>query len=212
MGYLDTNKQEQALKKQRLLDSDDEIRLTLRERLKNKLKRPTSVKKTTFDLLPYTGVIGTENFIVSKGRFMEIFQLQGYNLDAMGDHLERVLHAYDELNRLYVYPFKVVTIYTPLDTMAQQRYYLNLAQQTDNPLYKKELMTSYYEMKYFSEHELNKEFFIFIYADTLEEIRECREDFLRYSGVLKILSIPYRKKKAVLFKLNNPMLKVLLED
>lgn len=208
---LDTTKLEKQLIEERYLEDTRETKPSFWERFFKKKKVTTDKRATTKQLLPYVGTVGKDNFIVYKERFVEVLMLQGYNLDTMsGAQLQRLIGEYDTLNRLYVYPFKVLTLHTPTDTYSQQRYYMKLAQKATNPIQKRILMENYHEMKYFAEHENNKEFFIFLYADTLEELQECRTDFLHYKGSLKIYPVPLHKKKAVFFKLNNPMTSVLV--
>ena len=140
--------------------------------------------------------------------FMDVLQLEGYNLSSMSAaERNEVIKQYEMLIKLYVYPFKIVTMYMPLDTRLQQNYYKRQAELASNPTYKRLLMEQYYEFKYYEENNFNKEFYIFLYGDTVEELRECRNDFFAYSGLLKVSTISYEKKKSIFFRLNNPLIR-----
>lgn len=174
---------------------------------KEKSEKPLvkETRKTTFDLIPYREVVGTGNYIRLEDGFVDVLELEGYNLGGMSDgEIREIIYYYETLVKLYVLPIKVVTIYTPLDTSRQQRYYLKLAAKTTNPEHKFLLHRAYNEMKWFGENNYNKEFYVFLYADTVEELREARQDFIRYSGNLKFHDVTYKKKRDLFFRLNNP--------
>lgn len=182
-----------------------------REHLKRLRKPPKVVRKTVLDVLPYKCFVNDRmHFIQFKEGFVEILALQGYNLNGINqDALADIVYSYRDLIKLYVFPIKILSLHTPLDTAPQQRYYQNLARKSMNPIHQQLLMENYYEMKYFSENELNKEFFVFLYAETISELIEYRDDFLTYAGNLKFLSLTPYRKKTVLFRLNNPLSKIL---
>lgn len=168
-------------------------------------KGSKETRKTTFDLVPYREIVGAGNYIRLEEGFLDILELEGYNLGGMSDsEIREIIYYYESLVKLYVLPIKVVTIYTPLDTSRQQRYYLNLAAKTTNPEHKYLLHRAYTEMKWFGENNYNKEFYVFLYADTVEELREARQDFIRYSGNLHFHDVTYKKKRDLFFRLNNP--------
>lgn len=203
---VDTKKREKELIKRRYI-ADKPKKKTLAQKLRGifpKKKAKSSIRKTTADILPYKGTIGSDALIEFKDGFVEVLLLEGYNFAGMGESLWDVLYDYEMLIKLYVAPFKMITIHTPINTTEQQRYYLKLAEQTTDPNRKKLLMENFYEMRYFAEHEQNKEFYIFLYGDTVKELLEARADFLRYCGTLKIKRISLNRKKSVFFRLNNP--------
>lgn len=214
---LNVDKEMRELEKRKFIEQTRKETQTplekLKEKLANKRKKNDKVRKTTLDILPYKGFVNErENFIElnNDNGFMEILSLQGYNLNGINqDALTDIVFSYRDLIKMYVFPFKVVSLHTPLDTAPQQRYYQSLAKITTNTIHQQLLMENYYEMKWFSENELNREFFVFIYAETLAELIEYRSDFLQYSGGLKVLPITKYKKTSVLFRLNNPLSQIL---
>lgn len=208
---FDTRKKEKELIKKKFIPD--------KKGVLNKKKRFSKVKKnkktksqknsTTLDLLPYKTVVGEDNVLQLNEGFMDILELKGYNMAGMdNEDLLHVIYQYESLVKMYVFPFKLITLYSPLDTSAQQKYYLDLINETTNLKHKKLLMETYYEMKWFQNNNYNKEFYFMIYADTLEELRECRNDFMQYKGDLSVGRITLEKKRAILFKLNNPTSKI----
>ncbi|TLQ49495.1 hypothetical protein FEZ33_00470 [Ruoffia tabacinasalis] len=208
---FDTRKKEKELIKKKFIPD--------KKGVLNKKKRFSRVKKnqktksqknlTTLDLLPYKTVVGEDNVLQLNEGFMDILELKGYNMAGMdNEDLLHVIYQYESLVKMYVFPFKLITLYSPLDTSAQQKYYLDLINETTNLKHKKLLMETYYEMKWFQNNNYNKEFYFMIYADTLEELRECRNDFMQYKGDLSVGRITLEKKRAILFKLNNPTSKI----
>lgn len=208
---LNIRKTEEELIKKKIIEDEygllPEGRLArLKRKFRELRERKPSVKKTTLDIVPYKGIIDAKNnFIINKNGFADVLLMQGYNLPGMSESAQmNLINSYNQLLCMYVYPFKNITIYTPIDTSEQQKYYKNLAARTTNKKLKRKLMETYFEMKYFSENDYNKEFYVIIYADTVEELRECRDDFIRYAGSISIHQIPYRRKKSLYFRLNNP--------
>ena len=212
---LDLQKETQKLEKQKYIQSSRKETQTrfeqFKERIKKSKKNPVMVRKTVLDVLPYKSFIHDRlHFIQYKEGFVEVLALQGYNLSGINqDALYDIVYSYRDLIKMYVYPFKVLSLNTPLDTTPQQRYYKKLAQKAKSNIQKQLLMETYYEMKWFSENENNKEFFVLLYAETVSELIENREDFMRYAGSLNIVPITPYKKKTVFFKLNNPMSPIL---
>lgn len=207
---FDTRKKEKELIKKKFIP---EKKGTKRKKHFSKVKKNVKVKGqknlTTLDILPYKTIVGEDNVLQLNDGFMDILELKGYNMAGMdNDDLLHVIYQYESLVKMYVYPFKLVTLYSPLDTSLQQKYYLDLINQTTNLKHKKLLMESYYEMKWFQDNNYNKEFYFMIYADTLEELRECRNDFMQYKGALSVSLITLEKKRAILFKFNNPTSKI----
>ncbi|MGO4936996.1 hypothetical protein ACTQ54_05040 [Fundicoccus sp. Sow4_H7] len=207
---FDTRKKEKELIKKKFIPEKEG---TKRKKHFSKVKKNVKVKGqknlTTLDILPYKTIVGEDNVLQLNDGFMDILELKGYNMAGMdNDDLLHVIYQYESLVKMYVYPFKLVTLYSPLDTSLQQKYYLDLINQTTNLKHKKLLMESYYEMKWFQDNNYNKEFYFMIYADTLEELRECRNDFMQYKGALSVSRITLEKKRAILFKFNNPTSKI----
>lgn len=207
---FDTRKKEKELIKKKFIPEKEG---TKRKKYFSKVKKNVKVKGqknlTTLDILPYKTIVGEDNVLQLNDGFMDILELKGYNMAGMdNDDLLHVIYQYESLVKMYVYPFKLVTLYSPLDTSLQQKYYLDLINQTTNLKHKKLLMESYYEMKWFQDNNYNKEFYFMIYADTLEELRECRNDFMQYKGALSVSLITLEKKRAILFKFNNPTSKI----
>ena len=214
---LDTTKKEKQLIKEGYIPDKAQGKVTLKHKFKqlltSKKKQMRATRKTSFDLLPYKGIATRDNFIRYKEGFAEVLELEGYNLGGMSDaEIYEIIDYYETLVKLYVLPFKMSTIYTPLDTTKQQQYYLNLASSTQNPKYKNLLHRTFLEMKWFAENNYNKEFYAIIYGDTVAELREAVGDFLRYCGQLKFKKVPYKKKRAFYFRLNNPSSAIFLDS
>lgn len=201
---FDTRQQEKELIRKGYIPSDKKkkSKFKLFNKNKNEKKLPA---QTTLDIMPVKGLVGRENFIRLENGFTDIFELQGYNLAGASDaEIWGVIKQYENLVKLYVMPMKVLTLYTPLDTKKQQDYYLRQAKQATNPTHRDILMNNYYEMQFFEQNNYNKEFYIQIFADTVQELRENRQDFMQYKGTLNIAEVPLKKKRAIFFRLNNP--------
>lgn len=206
--HLDLNKQEKALVKAKIIKQE-------KGKSSNKKglwpffqkKGPTSsLRKTTLDIMPYKGTIGSkEHFIVGKNKFYDLLRIVGVNFNGLSQRaLWDIVYQYEALLKLYVMPFKVITIYTPLETSATQHYYAELASFTETPKHKEILMENYFEMKWLSEHKLNKEFFVLLSGETVQDLRECRKDFINFAGSIKLLPVPLKQKRELYFRLNNP--------
>ena len=163
------------------------------------------------DVMPVKGITDEREggFIKLKDGYMEILQLGGYNLLGMEQsEIEEVIHSYEMLSVLYAFPYKVVSMNIPVNTSSQQQFYRKKLEQETNENKRYQLMTSLSEMEVLNEKANNKEFFIFIYGKTIEELKENRKDFIYYSGQLNVYPISINKKRIVLFRLSNAHLLV----
>ena len=136
------------------------------------------------DVMPVKGITDEREggFIKLKDGYMEILQLGGYNLLGMEQsEIEEVIHSYEMLSVLYAFPYKVVSMNIPVNTSSQQQFYRKKLEQETNENKRYQLMTSLSEMEVLNEKANNKEFFIFIYGKTIEELKENRKDFIYYS-------------------------------
>ena len=213
---LNIEKKQKELIKRGILSSTDDKKFSLFDKFKHKQKQLQTklTRKSTFDILVYKGVIDRkEKFIEYKDGFVELLALQGYNLAGMSHAaIEDILIQYENLIKLYNYPIKLITIYTPVETTTQQKYYASLASKTQNPIHQQILMENYYEMKWFTDNRLNKEFYVFLYADSVQELKELRADFTSYCGSLQFSRITYHKKKSIFFRMNNPTSVALMDN
>lgn len=163
------------------------------------------------DVMPVKGITDEREggFIKLKDGYMEILQLGGYNLLGMEQsEIDEVIHSYEMLSVLYAFPYKVVSMNIPVNTSSQQQFYRKKLEQETNENKRYQLMTSLSEMEVLNEKANNKEFFIFIYGKTIEELKENRKDFIYYSGQLNVYPISMNKKRIVLFRLSNANLLV----
>ena len=180
---------------------------------KEKAKKAKTQKIGSFvtDVLPVKGITDSDEggFIKLKEGYMDILQLGGHNLAGMEQsEIHEIINAYEMLSVLYAYPYKVVSMNIPVNTSSQQQFFRKKLEKETDEHKRYCLLTSLSEMEVFNEESNNKEFFVFIYGKSIEELRENRKDFIFYSGQLNIYPIPINKKRVVLFRLANANLLV----
>lgn len=180
---------------------------------KEKAKKAKTQKIVSFvtDVLPVKGITDSDEggFVKLKEGYMDILQLGGHNLAGMEQsEIHEIINAYEMLSVLYAYPYKVVSMNIPVNTASQQQFFRKKLEKETDEHKRYCLLTSLSEMEVFNEESNNKEFFVFIYGKSIEELRENRKDFIFYSGQLNIYPIPINKKRVVLFRLANANLLV----
>ncbi|MGY3725462.1 hypothetical protein SAMN05421767_10412 [Granulicatella balaenopterae] len=212
MEFNVTKRKKELIKKKIIVD-DRTMSKQEKKKKEKEEKQAMKLAKKSSEVVPVSGItsFGNDKFIRLKNGFAEVFQIGGYNLQGMDpSEIRSIIYEYEALAVMYVLPYKIITMNIPVDTTKQQQYYREQLENTDDLIKKGTLNVSLAEMEVFNEETHNKEFFVMIYGQTIEELRENCNDFLTYCGRLNIYKIPMKKKRILLFRMSNPLSPVLL--
>lgn len=201
-----TNKQ----KKNRKAAIVDQAGPLAKEEKKTNRKLKKEVKKM-LDIHPVKGwgESEQENFIRYTGGYFEVVKMKGHNLFGMKqEEFQQIMKSYGVLSSLYEPPFKILSIHSPVNTLAQQTFYKNAYQQAEEPFQRSILEKKYSELAFIGKYRQMEEYFVFIYGYDEEKLRDNLTDFYTCCGLLVMEKLTKEEKVQLLFRMGNPSLKL----
>ncbi|WP_107942662.1 hypothetical protein [Metasolibacillus fluoroglycofenilyticus] len=172
-------------------------------------KKKKSVKKEyvlrkTPALLPFLDI--TEDYILLKNDiYMDILQITSTDLQTLTeDELNRNLLLEARSYRSFAPSYKIIALNFPSNTGRQQQYWMRKKERVTNPLLLRFIERKLFELRFLEQERPNREFFIFLYASSLQLLEDVKNQLnrgMRQTFPLQSLSI--EKRQDVLFLLNN---------
>lgn len=168
-----------------------------------KPKKP-KVSKKTVDLLPF--VCPEDGYILLKdGTWMEIMQIETTDLYSKNEEeLLRLLRMQTMFLRTFNESFKEVIMNFPIDATTQRNYWLKKKKNVKDPVLLKFIDVKLHEFDVLERERMNREFFLFLFADTKERLTTSVLQVIRSrQHAFPVQKISQSKKRDVLFLLNN---------
>lgn len=181
-----------------------------REEKKTNRRLKKQVKKI-LDIHPVKGwgESTQENFVRYSGGYFEVVKMRGYNLFGMKqEEFKQIMYSYGALSSLYEPPFKLLSIHSPVNTIAQQTFYKNAYQKADDAVQRDILEKKYSELAFIGKYRQMEEYFVFIYGYDEEKLRENLTNFYTCCGLLVMEKLTKEEKVQLLFRMANPTLKL----
>lgn len=182
-------------------------RLDRKKKLKGKGKNEKLLRQTS-SILPFIQI--HNDYILMKDGVMDIFQIESKDLYSLNDDdINFLVMAQGRFYRSYFDSIKQIAMNFPSNTEKQKAYWRKKRENTENPIMLRFIDRKLFELEFLEKERTNREFFLFIYADSEQQLEEKKKLIIRsleQSFPLKELSI--KKKKEVLFMLNNPNTKL----
>ena len=169
---------------------------------KVKEKKP-KVLRQSYSLLPFIKI--DDGYIRTKNGYMEILQIETTDLYSKNnEELKQFLHQRTGFLRSFNDSFKEVIMNFPVDASKQRQYWFKKMGQTDDPIRLKFIERKLFEFDFLEEERTNREFFIFLYAETKERLNSAIDQVKRSKqNSFPVHTIDFNKKQDVLFLLNN---------
>jgi len=177
-----------------------------------KREKKPKVYKSVMDVLPFSHV--DEDYIVlNDGSYLEILQIETTDLHSKNDdELQQLLYPRTGFIRSYNNAFKEVALNFPVDASLQRRYWLKKMKSTNNPVKLRIIERNLQSFDFIEKERTNREFFMFIYADTKAGIQSLVAQAIRMNQFsFPMHEIQLQKKKDVLFLMNNSNTKLARE-
>lgn len=176
-----------------------------------KKEKPPKVKGSITDLIPFKRFEG--NYIKTKTGLMEILQIETTDILSKNDsEIERFVSSQTGFMRTYLESFKEINLNFPTNCTTQKDYWERKHRQAKSDVQRKFIERKLFEFNFLEENRTNREFFIFIYADTADELKRRIRDFKRLSqSSFPAKSISNQKKTEILYLLNNQNSKIIKE-
>ncbi|QNK90445.1 hypothetical protein H7992_05060 [Sporosarcina sp. resist] len=168
-----------------------------------KTQKKERVLRQTSHILPFVQI--EEECITLKTGVMDIFQITTKDLYSLNDDdMQFLLLSQARFYRSYASSYKTVALNFPSNTEKQKNYWSKKKEKTTDSLRIRFIERKLFELNFLERERTNREFFMFVYADTPQQLEEEKNQSLRgmrQSFPLESLSID--KKQDVLFMLAN---------
>ncbi|MBS4203661.1 hypothetical protein [Lederbergia citrea] len=173
------------------------------EKTQKKQVRKVKVMRQTPSILPFLQI--HEGYFLMKNGVMDILQITTKDLYSMNDgDLQFMLLSQARLLRSYFPAFKEVSLNFPANTEKQKAYWLRKKEKTIDPLRLQFIERKLFELGYLEKERTNREFFLFLYAETPEQLNDQKKQLIRgMQQTFPLEKLSVEKKKDVLFILNN---------
>lgn len=151
-----------------------------------------------------------ECFVNNDGSYMDIIKIIGHDL--LNNDEDQIIHEiYSLLKWIKVHPgeYEILGMNFPIDTTEQQIYFEHVIYRTENPQYLYYLEQKLDELKTIDRKMIEKQFYLFLFFETLDDLRLQRDKAFYQLGKAGLVDkIPRFHKELVLFKINNKNLPV----
>ncbi len=154
---------------------------------------------------------------LSDGGYLQIYQIISKDLiNSDADEIEMDCFQWAKFYKTYGGDTEIISMMFPCDTSRQQEYWKERLRQNRNPVFTEMLNRNIEELAFREKHTNRKEFFLFLFADTKEQLAEIEHVVNSTLGLAKIRQakvglvkeIPEEKKQKILFKLANKNSKI----
>ena len=171
--------------------------------MKNKEKKSAESMLNLIDVKRYES---SSNYFYRKNKkYMDILQIESSDIFSISDsEMEDINFMFRQLYNLLRSDIKIVCMMFPTDIQSQLAHINKLIDKTTNRAVLSVLEEEKATLENISLEQTNKEFYLFIYADSMNELLEKRREILSAMSKMNgIKEISYSKKETILFKMNN---------
>ncbi|KIL77083.1 hypothetical protein [Bacillus badius] len=206
--YSETNKKKESAFLDRFKKMNWKGKAKTTSEKVEKKKKAEKVLRQTPSVLPFLKI--DESCITLKNGVMDIFQINTKDLYSMShEDLQYMLLLRTRFLRSYSADIKEVGLNFPSNTGEQKSYWMKKREKTTDPIRLRFIERKLFELDFLEKERTNREFFLFIYADTPQQLEERKKQAIRsmqHSFPLEKLSLD--KKIDILFMLNNQNTKI----
>ncbi|MBM7554823.1 hypothetical protein [Thalassobacillus pellis] len=183
-----------------------ERRKGIRHKSKARKKRREMAKASVADLIPIRNMTDEGSFELKNNQgYMDVMQLQSKDIYSPStQETEYDIMMMAKFFQSYAHDIKIVSMNFPVDMQRQLNAINYKITQNKTPLYEKFLLKKRDELQFLETHRTNREFYLYIYAASLKQLAEYRQNCQRYLGrVAPLINLPEEKKLDLVHKLHN---------
>ncbi|WP_153464164.1 hypothetical protein ACJA3J_02575 [Halobacillus sp. SY10] len=181
---------------------------------KNKKLQRSKVKKkkrevaipSIAEVLPIQDMTEEGSFqLKGDGGYMDVVQLQSKDIYSPStQETEYDIMKMAKFFQSYAPDIKIVSMNFPVNMKKQLDAINYKIAQNKAPLYERFLIRKREELHFLETYRTNREFYLYIYATSLKQLAEYRNNCRRYLGrVAPVIELTDEKKLDLLYKLNN---------
>lgn len=109
-------------------------------------------------------------FITNDNKYIDLIQIIAKDLSNVGEDITNYdAMLFEKLYKIYKGDFKIIFLDYPVDALRQIKYFKGRIENTINPVFLKYLKEKLAELEYLEKHRNNREFYIMIFSDSIEE-------------------------------------------
>lgn len=163
-------------------------------------------KASVADIIPIRDMTQDGAFELQQGKgYMDIVQLQSKDIYSPStQETEYDILMLAKFLQSYAQDIKIVSMNFPVDMQKQLDAINHKIAQNTSPLYERFLLKKREELQFLETHRTNREFYLYIYASSIKQLSEYRNNCRRYLGrVAPMKALPDEKKLDLLYKFHN---------
>ncbi|UOQ91492.1 hypothetical protein MUO14_12950 [Halobacillus shinanisalinarum] len=169
-------------------------------------KKRSKAKASIAEIIPIRDMTDDGAFQIQEDEgYMDMMQLQSKDIYSPSmDETEYDIMMMAKFFQSYAADIKIVSMNFPVDMQRQLDAVDRRIKKNTSPLYERFLLRKREELGFLEQHRTNREFYLFIYASSLKQLTEYRNNCQRYLGrVAPLLPLTEEKKIDLLYKLYN---------
>ncbi|WP_028784615.1 hypothetical protein [Thalassobacillus devorans] len=176
------------------------------QRSKAKKKKREVAIPSIAEILPIQDMTEEGSFqLKGDGGYMDVMQLHSKDIYSPStQETEYDIMKMAKFFQSYASDIKIVSMNFPVNMKKQLDAINYKIAQNKAPLYERFLIRKREELHFLETHRTNREFYLYIYATSLKQLAEYRNNCRRYLGrVAPIIELTDEKKLDLLYKLYN---------
>lgn len=183
-----------------------ERRKGIRHKPEARKKRRERVKASIADIIPIRDMTEEGSFELQDNQgYMDVMQLQSkdiYSPSTQETEFDIMMMA--KFFQSYAHDIKIMSMNFPVNMKKQLDAINYKIAQNKDPLYEQFLLKKREELQFLETHRTNREFYLYIYAASLKQLSEYRQNCRRYlSRVAPLIELSDEKKLDLIYKLHN---------
>lgn len=157
------------------------------------------------DIIPIIDIVEYDFFEMRNGEFMEIVQVTSKDIYSLNENdKDNDIFSLAYLFQAYIPDIKLVPLHTPVNLELQKNNIIRNIRKCKEPAYIPFLEKKLAELEFIEKNRTNKEYFFFLYADSIKTLLERKSQFKKLFGRSNpIIELELEKKLNVLYQLSN---------
>ncbi len=180
---------------------DEKNMMSLKERKEKRKKIISSFA----DIVPIIDIVEYDFFEMRNGEYMEIVQVTSKDIYSLNENdKDNDIFSLAYLFQAYIPDIKLIPLHTPVNLELQKNNIIRNIRKCKEPAYIPFLEKKLAELEFIEEHRTNKEYFFYLYADSIKNLLERKSQFKKLFGRSNpIIELELDKKLNVLYQLSN---------
>lgn len=175
--------------------------MSVQERKEKRVK----VISSFADIIPIIDIAEFDFFEMRNGEYMEIVQVTSKDIYSLNESdKDNDIFSLAYLFQAYIPDVKLVPLHTPVNLELQKNNIIRNIRKCKVPVYVPFLEKKLAELEFIEENRTNKEYFLFLYGDSIRNLQERKLQLRKLLGRSNpVVELDLSKKINVLYQLSN---------